>query len=315
MKKKILVAVVLIIALASTIGLFFVGDRGVPFVTSPRVAVVRLDGPISETGGTGFLGGGPHITPRVVSHYLEQAAEDSSVKAVVLRINTPGGAVAASQEIGEMLQRFEKPVVVSMGDLATSGGYYISVFADVIVAQPGSLTGSIGVITSITSIQRLLEKLGIEMQTFAGGEHKDGFAGLRPLSDRERKKMEELTRQYYVQFIEAVAEGRQMDLADVQAVATGELFSGQQALELGLVDRLGGLTIAIEEAARLAGLPDVPATVEYFPPGPSLWQLLDGLLQFNFTDILETADIASDTELSLLMLLRTLEGWHLVPRY
>lgn len=127
--------------------------------------------------------------------------------------------------------------------------------------------------------------------------------------------MEELTRQYYVQFIEAVAEGRQMDLADVQAVATGELFSGQQALELGLVDRLGGLTIAIEEAARLAGLPDVPATVEYFPPGPSLWQLLDGRLQFNFTDILETADIASDRELSLLMLLRTLEGWHLVPRY
>lgn len=87
-----------------------------------------------------------------------------------------------------MLQRFEKPVVVSMGDQATSGGYYISVFADVIVAQPGSLTGSIGVITGITSIQRLLEKLGIEMQTFAGGEHKDGFAGLRPLSDRERKK-------------------------------------------------------------------------------------------------------------------------------
>ena len=149
-----LIAIVLFSSVASSCLLLGEGNK---------IALIRLSGTIAEGSQGGFLTSGG-ITPSRVRSYLQQASGDSSIKAVVLRIDSPGGTAAASQEIATMVREFEKPVVISMGDIAASGGYYISAYADKIVAEPSTTTGSIGVIIQIIYIEGLLEKLGLEME-------------------------------------------------------------------------------------------------------------------------------------------------------
>jgi protease-4 len=241
----------------------------------------------------------------LVRNYLSRAEADGFVKAVVLRIESPGGSAAASQEIAAEVLRFKektgKPVVVSMGDVAASGGYYISVYADRIVANPATLTGSIGVISELIYIEGLLEKLGLEMEIIKAGEHKD--MGIRPLTDEERQIMQAITNDLYEQFVGAVAEGRNLPPETVRNLATGQLYTGGQALELGLVDELGGLDRAIEVAGELAGV-TAPIVEEYGVGGP-WWS---GLLQQLKLPLLP---IGEDE----LTFLRMLEGWQAVPRY
>lgn len=270
-----------------------------------KVAVIRLSGTIAGVSQQGLLITGG-ISPNLVRGYLRRAENDGGVKAIVLRVDSPGGSAAASQEIASDVRRFKedtgKPVVVSMGDVAASGGYYISVYADKIVANPATLTGSIGVISQFIYIEGLLEKLGLEMETIKVGEHKD--MGIRPLNDEERQIMQDITNELYEQFVVAVAEGRSLPVADVETLATGELYTGSQALDLGLIDELGGLDRAIELAASLAGV-TAPYVEEYGPSASVLERLLGGLSQAS------SLPFSKDE----LLFLRMLEGWQEMPRY
>lgn len=227
---------------------------------SQQVALIELNGPVVDAR-TGFTVDA--ITPRLVRDRLGEAAANPRVGAVILRINTPGGAVAASQEIAATIEAHPDPVVVSVGDSAVSAGYYIASAADAIVAHPGSQTGSIGVILTVLDFSELLEELGVEFDTITTGEHKDMFLPGR-LDAERRRLLQVQSDQYYEQFIDAVATGRGMDPDEVRAVATGEMFTGEQAYALGLVDELGGVATALEVAAALAGLDD-PVIVERQP--------------------------------------------------
>lgn len=309
-RKKIVALVVLGVLILSVIGLLVVtpsASLGPAFEGGgDAIALIRLSGAIQEGAGGGLLGG-PAITPAVVRERLDQALNDPRVAAVIIRIDSPGGSVAASQEIASMVADFPLPIVISMADLAASGGYYVSAPADRIVAHPGTLTGSIGVIWTAYDIEGLLEKLGIELEVIAEGEHKDMFV-TGDLSPEERRIVEEITGIMYGQFISEVAQGRGLPEDQVRELATGQLYTGSQAQELGLVDRLGGLEAAIEEAEGLAGIEDAfiveytPGFFELFLSGPGLAGRLFG----------PSGEIPVVNELSLL---RQLLETHAVPRY
>ena len=270
-----------------------------------KVAVIRLNGVIAESGQQGLLVTGG-ISPRMVREYLTMAQRDSGVKAVVLRINSPGGSAAASQEIASLIRRFKedtgKPVIVSIGDTAASGGYYISVYADRIVANPSTLTGSIGVISQFIYIEGLLDKLGLELETIKSGEHKD--MGIWPLTPEQRQIMQDISDDLYRQFVSAVAEGRGLPVERVTELATGQLYTGTQALDLGLIDDLGGLDTAVDIAADLAGI-TLPEVEEYSAQPSFLEMLLGGL----------SAPLALPFSGDELLFLKILEGWHGMPRY
>lgn len=269
MKKKVIIVglvLVLIVVLMTFSGCASVGNK---------IAVISLNGSITSSGSSFLFG--QVINPDRVREQLQRAERDVAVKAIVIRVESPGGTVAACQEILNAMEKVTKPIVISMGETAASGGYYISAKADKIVALPGTLTGSIGVISQIPNIQGLYDKLGIKIETFKGGKYKDMYAGTRELTEEEKEIMQELTDLYYDQFVKVVAEGRKLDENRVRELATGQLYPGTQAKELGLVDELGGLQTAIDSAADLAGIKQ-PA-VEYYKPRPS--SLLESLFGFN----------------------------------
>jgi protease-4 len=295
-KWQVVFSVLMVLILAAA----FSGCAGM----GAKVAVIPLSGTIAGASQQGLLTSSG-ISPDLVRDYLRKAENDVMVKAVVLRVESPGGSAAASQEIADQILSFKqetgKPVVVSMGSVAASGGYYISVYADKIVANPATLTGSIGVISELIYIEGLLEKLGLEMEIIKSGEHKD--MGIRPLTDEERQIMQDITDELYDQFVGAVAEGRNLPQATVRNLATGQLYTGGQALRLGLVDELGGLDKAIEVAAELAGV--TTATVEEYGPSGFWWGGLLQQLQIPFLPL-------GEDEFTFL---RMLEGWQAVPRY
>lgn len=281
-------------------------------VSGDKIAVIPLTGVITGTSGPLTYGG--VITAELVREQLRRAEEDASVKAIILRIDSPGGEVAPCQEILEEIEQFKqsRPVVVSMGSMAASGGYYISCEADKIVALPGTLTGSIGVIAQIPNLKGLFDKLGIEMQTFTGGEHKDMYAGYRNLTPEEQEIMQNLVDGYYEQFIAVVAESRGMDKEEVRNLATGQLYTGAEAKELGLVDELGGLDKAVEVATELSGA--VAPKVEYYKPRSI--SILSELFE------LSSSELSSLLKLRLLglggediVLLETLTHGYPQPRY
>lgn len=276
MSTKKTIAVVALVVIFVSIGVAIVvplavgGGIGMPGRDS--IALIRLSGNIQESGGTSLLAGGG-ITPASVRTRFKKAEESPNIKAMVLRIDTGGGTVAASQEIAGMVRDFPKPVVVSMGDLTASGGYYIASQADVIVAQPGTLTGSIGVIWSTFNFEGLMDKIGVDMTTITAGRHKDMFQP-RALTQEERQIIQGMVDNSYNQFVGAVASGRNMPEPEVRELATGRLFTGEQALERGLVDTLGGLEEAITEAEQEAGIADAeivelsPTVLEQLFGGP-----------------------------------------------
>ena len=292
-------------ALTILIMLFLAVSFSGCMVGKGKVAVIRLNGIITSSGQSGLLASGG-ISPKLVRDYLREAESDGGVKAVVLRVNSPGGSAGASQEIASEIRRFKettvKPVIISMGDIAASGGYYISAYADRIVANPSTLTGSIGVITDFIYVEGLLEKLGLELEIVKTGRHKD--MGIWPLTDEQRKIMQDITDDLYEQFVAAVAQGRGLTAAQVRELATGQLYTGNQALSLGLVDELGDLDKAVEVAASLAGI-RVPEVEEYSPPASFIEKILGGLSPPSLLPF------SSDE----LLFLRILEGWQGMPRY
>ena len=273
MKKKraiiIGVSIVLLVAILVVVLVLVVPSR--PSVG--KIAVISLSGTITTESSSLFSGS--TITPELVRDYLARVEKDKAVKAIVFRIESPGGEIAPSQEILWEIERVKetKPIVVSMGGTAASGGYYISTQADKIVALPTTMTGSIGVIYQVTNIEGLLEKLGIQIEIFKGGMYKDMYWGFRELTPEEEEIMQGMVDEYYEQFIDVVAEGRELSKEEVRNLATGQIYTGTEAKELGLVDELGGLDTAIDLAAELAGIET--AIVEYYqPPKLTLWSLL-----------------------------------------
>lgn len=214
-----------------------------------KVAVIDITGVISRTD--------------TIIDQIHQYRDDQAIKAIVLRINSPGGSVAPVQEIYSELKKLEKPIVASMGSTAASGGYYIAAIADEILANPGTLTGSIGVIMQFTKLSGLYEKIGLEQQVVKSGKFKDTGSPVRDLTDEERELLQATLDDVHDQFIDAVFEGRQEHLTReaVVALADGRIFSGQQALEHKLIDQLGNLPDAIDRAGTLGGISGKPKVV------------------------------------------------------
>ncbi len=250
-----------------------------------RIVVVRIDGMI-VAGQSGFsmLGGSATGSDDIV-HEIERAAADSDVKGVLLRINSPGGSAAGSQEIYDAVRRARRArsgdfvVVASMADVAASGGYYVAAGADAIFADKATMTGSIGAIALHEDMSGLFEKIGIKAEVIKSGDLKDMLNPLSPMSDEAREIVRTVVEEVHGQFMQAVADGRDnLDLAAVEALADGRIYTGQQAVENGLVDEIGGLREALDRAGELTGLGPNPPTKEYGEPSLLRWLLSSGAL-------------------------------------
>jgi protease-4 len=248
--KKILIIFLGILVLLIVFSLLYaLLQKNLPFVESNRIALVRVEGMI--------------IDSRDTVAQLKEYTEDPLIKALVLRIDSPGGAVAPSQEIYEEIKKSvqKKNVIVSMGSIAASGGYYIASPATKIIANPGTLTGSIGVIMEIPNIEGLMDKLGIKTEVVKSGRHKDMASMFKGIGAEEREILQGVLDNVHEQFIAAVAEGRTMLYDDVKTLADGRIFTGEQALKVGLIDELGSLEDAIRVAGELSGIEGKPVVV------------------------------------------------------
>jgi protease IV len=243
------VALGILVFLASYAGVHFGGP-----LSGAQVALVRVEGPIMDT--------------RQFVEAIRAFAKDNRIRALVLRVDSPGGGVVASQELHDAVQDFRKtgrPVVTSMGTVAASGGYYIAAPSDLIVANPGTLTGSIGVIMQTANVSQLLEKIGVSAITIKAGKNKDIGSPFRDMTDEERDLVQGVMDDIHDQFIRAVAEGRGRPLEEIEPLADGRIFTGRQALQAGLVDELGNLETAIGRAGELAGIEGRPRVIENTP--------------------------------------------------
>jgi protease-4 len=221
-----------------------------------KIAIVELDGVIANAKTTGLLGGGENPIS-LFTQELQKAADDSSVKAVVLRVNSPGGTVSASDAMYQMLKRFKskthKPVVASVQEVGASGAYYISCAADKIVAQPTSLVGSIGVIFETFNLEGTMSKIGVKPENYKSAAHKDIGSPFREPTADEKAIMQGLVDDYYARFKSIVTSNRPIPAtADFAMMTDGRVFSGDKAVELGLVDQTGLLEDAIALAKDLS---------------------------------------------------------------
>jgi protease IV len=257
----ILGVVVLVLGLVITL-LFVVSGPTGTFSLKEKIGVIPIEGAITDSG-------------TVVSQLVE-FRKDRRIRAIILRVNSPGGGVAPSQEIYREIRKTikKKRVIVSMGSVAASGGYYISSAADKIVADPGTLTGSIGVIVEFVRLQELMQKIGVDMEVLKSGEFKDIGSPYRKLTDAEKDLIQKLIVNIQKQFVEAVAQGRNLPIEKVREIADGRIISGSQGKELGLVDELGNFEDAVALAKTMAGIKGEVTLVYPKKPRTRLWDLL-----------------------------------------
>ncbi len=275
-KRDVVVGVIIAVVCIITLGFFglmFIGlltdDGDIEFVgLGDNIGVVEMFGVITESSG------------RPVIRQLDKWADSKSIKAIIVHINSPGGGVPISQEIHSAIKRAKetKPVVAAMASVAASGGYYIACAGDRIIANPGTLTGSIGVILEFHTFGQLLEKLGIGSETIKSGEFKDVGTYTRSMTKKEELMLRSVVMDAYEQFVEAVSEGRGMEQEEIYPLADGSIFTGLQAFNLGLVDTLGGLKEAVDLAAELAGIEGKPKVI--WPYKKKRMQILDLLGRF-----------------------------------
>ncbi|MCS7060091.1 MAG: signal peptide peptidase SppA [Anaerolineae bacterium] len=236
--------------------------------TGPAVAIIDVVGGIvsgddSTPLSTDTVAASSRIVP-----LIRQAAKDNDVKAIVLRINSPGGAVVPTNEIYMALKEADKPIVAVFGATAASGGYYIAMAAQHIVANPDTFTGSIGVILSLQDLEGLFEKVGVRVNAIKSGPYKDIGSAARGLTDAERALLQAIVDETYDSFVKVVAEGRKMSEAEVRQIADGRIMTGRQALQAKLVDQLGSLDDGIEKAAELGGITGEPRVIRYRSTSP-----------------------------------------------
>jgi len=240
-----------------------------PLSGMDRVALVKIEGVL--------------ITADDAVTEINAYADEASIKAIIIRIDSPGGGVVASQEIYNAVlnaRKAGKKVVISMGSVAASGGYYVAAAGDRIVANPGTLTGSIGVKMEFANLEKLLEKIGVKGMVVKAGEYKDMGSPFREMSAEEHRLLQAVIDDVHSQFIEAVAKGRNLPETEVRTIADGRIFTGRQALQLKLVDQLGDLDDSIQTAAELAGIKGKPNVIrkerkfpllEYFKEETASW--------------------------------------------
>jgi protease-4 len=247
---------------------------------------------LSSEGQSNFVGFGSKVAVIDLSgeivdsqdfiRQLKKWNDNSSIKAIVIHINSPGGDVAASQEmyreIRKAREKSGKPIIASLASVAASGGYYVACAADTIVANPGTLTGSIGVILSFPTAKKLLDKIGVSWETIKSGELKDVGNFARPMSPEDARMLQAVIDDTYQQFIEAVAEGRNRPKEQIYPLADGSVFTGRQAYNLGLVDTLGSFEDAVSIAGQMAGLGSNPDIIKEKKRSPGFLDVVTGSL-------------------------------------
>lgn len=244
------------------------------------VAVIPVEGTIvSGEPPSGFTRPRNAYSAEIV-RFIQQAEANPAVKAIVVRVDSPGGGVVASDEIYQALRKAKKPVVASMGSVAASGGYYISCAADEVFANPNTLTGSIGVITIVPNLEGLLDKIGVKMYVMESGPHKEGGT-FQPFTEEEREIWRGIIAETYDNFVQVVVEGRGLSEERVRELADGRIYTGAQALEAGLVDSLGNLPEAVARAGKLGGIVGKPRIIPYRPSPPLFGGLLGAFLPAN----------------------------------
>ena len=269
-KKPILIGISLIGALAGVfflLSFFLASTLGLngKIAKSEKIAIINIENIITQSSST--------------VRQIKKYADDNSIKAIVLRIDSPGGAVAPSQEIYSEILKFRKNsnkiVVTSMGNLAASGGYYIACASDKIIANPGTLTGSIGVIMTFSNIEELMKKIGLKTEVIKSGEFKDIGSPMREFTEKEKKLLQGVIDDVYDQFVNAVAVGRSIGVEKVKELSDGRIFTGRQAFEMGLVDKLGSFEEAIKLTAELVGIEGEPKIVSEKKEKNLLFKLLE----------------------------------------
>ena len=233
-----------------------------PLDIGEKVGVIPIEGIIGDAGD--------------IIDQINEFADSDGIRAVVLRIDTPGGSVAPSQEIYQAVQelRKKKKVVVSMGSIAASGGYLIAVAADRIVANPGTITGSISAVMHHANVEELLKKVGVRSSVIKSGKFKDIGSPVREMTEEERSLIQGIVDDIYDQFVRTISENRKIPFPKMVELADGRIFTGRQAKELGLIDDLGGLQDAVILAGRLSGMKEKPETVYAIKKKMTLWRFL-----------------------------------------
>ncbi len=236
---------------------------------APKIVMIPVSGFIADARAPGFLGAGSNPVDELVRR-LEIAENDPNVKAIILRVNTPGGTVTGSdimyRELRAYADRTSAPIIATMGEIATSGGYYVSLSADRIIAEPTTVTGSIGVIMQTMNFSGGLAKLGIEARAVKSGPNKDMANPFEPIEEEQYDILQGMIDDFYVRFRGLVEERRpEIDATDMNMATDGRVFTGDAALAIGLVDELGGIRSAFDAAKELSGL-SVARLVAYTPP-------------------------------------------------
>jgi protease-4 len=275
-----------VLSIALLLGFFAIGTviagrllvgAYVPLVSDKRIAILPITGVIDSE--------------RQLLRQLERYREDRSVRGFVVEIRSPGGVVGSTQSIYLELQKLrdedERPVIAWIGDVGASGGYYVALASDSILALPGAITGSIGVIMEFPNAQELLRKVGVDMEVVKSGEYKDLGSPVRELRDEERVILQEVVDDVYWQFVRAVEENRRLTREEVVALADGRIFTGEQGVELGLVDRVATLAEAISVAGRMAGIGERPETIRPLERRVGLFDLLRGVEESRLLSWLE----------------------------
>lgn len=276
--RKLIGALVLVLLIVSVIVAATMNGRAPgkrPLPGGERIAVVYIQGIITTQTISGGPFGGSTAGIRGVVDALRRVEEDPAIKAVVLRLDSPGGSAAASQEVAAQVERVKKAgkkVVVSMGDVAASGAYWIAAGADRIVADPATVTGSIGVLIETIQVTGLYGKIGVNKEVVKSGPFKDMGSESRPMTAEERTILQKMVDDIYDQFVDRVAQGRNMRREQVLVLADGRVFTGRQAKSAGLVDELGDFRDAVREAGRLAGIKGEPEVTDLGPT--NFWDFL-----------------------------------------
>jgi len=265
--------------------LFTIGSGSSDFVSGDKVGVVEITGVIIES--------------KEILRQIKECREDESIKSVVLRIDSPGGGVGPSQEIYREIRKTvkEKSVIASMGAVAASGGYYIASGASGIVANPGTVTGSIGVIMGYTNFQEIFNKIGLKPIVIKSGEFKDIGSPVREMTIEEEKILKDFVDKIHMQFVTDVSEGRGLDMQKVRNLADGRIYTGEEAKVIGLVDRLGNLEDAVEWAGRLGGIEgDIPTVYPKKDKVPFLEHLTGMSIQEMVTTLFRSSYTSVSTE-------------------
>ena len=249
--KRLLFLALILLAL---VGISSITSEWVQQGTKNRIGIVDITGLITDS--------------QYITNQVKKFRQDKRIRGIILRIDSPGGAVGPSQEIyDEVLKTREsgKIIYASMGALAASGGYYIASAAEKIFANPGTLTGSIGVIMAFSNAKGLMEKIGLQPEIVKAGEYKDIGSPARAMTQKERNLLQSVVTDVHQQFIEAVASGRDISVAEVTKIADGRILTGRQAYSLNLVDQMGGLQVSIDQLAHKVGIIGPPKIIQETP--------------------------------------------------